>query len=505
MLLTLALTTVIAACGPAELTDASTPGGAQGVAVTVTPDALSLAATASATFQATVTGSAITAVTWSVQEGSTGGTVTAAGVYTAPSAAGTYHLVAKSVSNPGVTSEATIAVSAAVTPPPPPPPTGLYPPDVAMARLSEPTLAEPGLGASVLFSDLGTTVTRSTNRLHHYPKTAVWNSDETLALVSPSPEVYTSSVRYLIDGSTYADIKDLLANQAVWPNEHRTWSNTNPHYIYGANKSGRQWIRIDVSTTPATTVALKTYSASDVGLSSLSTMSYGSYEGNMDNADSGVALIADDVRPVLVNPKTGAVRCYVTAGGGYGNTVSDTTMSQDGNWIIVNWDTYGLDAYRASDCSWARRLTTRTSHYDACVSTAGDQVAVQASGASAALEMIRLSDGKVTAVTEPNEDHLHVSCRNVKRPGWAYVSQSNYGCSAGDSTYAGEAIHNRVIAVKLDGSKLVENFAWSHQPCPATEAEVDFASPSPTGTRVWWKTNWDGASTGPHSFVAQQR
>lgn len=79
------------------------------VLVAIAPASAALDACQSATFTATVTGSSNTAVTWSVLEGAAGGTVTTAGVYTAPQAAGTYHLVATSVAAP--TSNASVAVT----------------------------------------------------------------------------------------------------------------------------------------------------------------------------------------------------------------------------------------------------------------------------------------------------------------------------------------------------------------------------------------------------------
>lgn len=47
-------------------------------------------------FTATVTNAPDTSVTWSVQEGSAGGSITTAGAYTAPASPGTYHVVATS-------------------------------------------------------------------------------------------------------------------------------------------------------------------------------------------------------------------------------------------------------------------------------------------------------------------------------------------------------------------------------------------------------------------------
>ncbi len=91
------------------------------VAVAITPSSTSIAAGATVAFSATVSNSSNQGVTWSVQEGSAGGSVTSAGSYTAPSTAGTYHVVATSQADTSKTASATVTVAAAPPPPPPPP------------------------------------------------------------------------------------------------------------------------------------------------------------------------------------------------------------------------------------------------------------------------------------------------------------------------------------------------------------------------------------------------
>lgn len=81
------------------------------VAVSVTPSAPSVDACKGLTLSATVTGSSNGAVTWSILEGAAGGTVTTAGVYTAPTAGGTYHVVATSVADPTKSAVATVTVT----------------------------------------------------------------------------------------------------------------------------------------------------------------------------------------------------------------------------------------------------------------------------------------------------------------------------------------------------------------------------------------------------------
>jgi sugar lactone lactonase YvrE len=76
--------------------------------VTISPQAVSVAEGGLQTFSATVAGGG--EVTWSVEEGSQGGTITSAGVYAAPKTAGTFHVVATNAANSSLTATATVTV-----------------------------------------------------------------------------------------------------------------------------------------------------------------------------------------------------------------------------------------------------------------------------------------------------------------------------------------------------------------------------------------------------------
>jgi WD40 repeat protein len=82
------------------------------VMVSVSPASPQVLQGGSQPFLATVTGTTNTAVTWTVQEGTAGGSITAAGVYTAPSAAGTFHVVATSTADPSKSAIAQVTVPA---------------------------------------------------------------------------------------------------------------------------------------------------------------------------------------------------------------------------------------------------------------------------------------------------------------------------------------------------------------------------------------------------------
>lgn len=93
-------------------------------AITLSPTSQTVNACKTFQFTARVTGSSDTAVVWSVSEGTAGGSVTAAGLYTAPSTAGTYHVVATAHVSSSVVATATVTVqdkivAIAVNPPVP--------------------------------------------------------------------------------------------------------------------------------------------------------------------------------------------------------------------------------------------------------------------------------------------------------------------------------------------------------------------------------------------------
>ena len=81
------------------------------VTVAISPQAVTLAAGATQQFTVTVTGSSDQSVYFSVEE-SGGGDIDAAGQYTAPAQAGTWHVVAASRADLSRTDRATVVVSA---------------------------------------------------------------------------------------------------------------------------------------------------------------------------------------------------------------------------------------------------------------------------------------------------------------------------------------------------------------------------------------------------------
>ena len=101
---------LLAAVGISFGCSAKVTSSAQGVSVVVVPASAQVLPNGTASFAAVVTGTANTAVTWSVREAA-GGAVSAAGLYSAPGSQGTYHVVATSSADSSASGAAAVTVT----------------------------------------------------------------------------------------------------------------------------------------------------------------------------------------------------------------------------------------------------------------------------------------------------------------------------------------------------------------------------------------------------------
>jgi hypothetical protein len=106
----LALALALTGCGSGDATPTGTPTPAP-FGVIVTPPNVTLLPGRTQNFDATVVAAPLDSpVTWQVVEGSSGGTITSDGLYTAPNAPGTYRVLATSVIDATKTGTATVTV-----------------------------------------------------------------------------------------------------------------------------------------------------------------------------------------------------------------------------------------------------------------------------------------------------------------------------------------------------------------------------------------------------------
>ena len=106
-LLVLVLASMPFGCGGGSSSSVtSTPSGPRSTLITLSPVQVQVIQGGTQSFSV----SGAVSVTWSVQEGSAGGTITPGGLYTAPYAAGIYHIVATSQADNSITALAVVTV-----------------------------------------------------------------------------------------------------------------------------------------------------------------------------------------------------------------------------------------------------------------------------------------------------------------------------------------------------------------------------------------------------------
>ena len=110
MVLSLSLGLLFLPTGCGNSSPSATPSASSSVSVAIVPLTATVPEGGSLSFLATFSGVATTTVTWSVQEGTTGGSITSSGVYTAPNTLGTYHVVATSAADATTTASAVVTI-----------------------------------------------------------------------------------------------------------------------------------------------------------------------------------------------------------------------------------------------------------------------------------------------------------------------------------------------------------------------------------------------------------
>lgn len=345
-----------------------------------------------------------------------------------------------------------------------------YPPDEQYSPVPVPNLARPGYLVPVQDSVTGATIIRITDAAafgardvrHGYPLRQPWNVDQTLILL----DGFANPKRWILDASTY----EILRTIPVLPDIR--WSSTDPNKLYGV--SGNKFVTIDAITGAMTT--LRTFSGYNEIL-------IGPYKGNLSIGDKYVAFQADERAVIVYDISTDTVIADKSfASLGYSGRVHWLGMSQSGNYVVISnhsiSSSHDRNLNKIATLLPGRHLRHGDLGYDA----SGNEVYVQV----CPVDMVRLSDGQTTKLFSNECGHL--STRNYKRPGWAYINFN-------------DGRPQDVLAFRLDGSKIVERFTH-HRSSQATYTAQAHTAASPDGTKVMFASDWNGTSE-INSYVAE--
>lgn len=393
-----------------------------------------------------------------------------------------------------------------------------YPPsEVLRRRRAMPSLAFPAYLQLLVDPTYATTITRISDRTafgtpdrvlrHAYAKNQPWNADGSLLMLGwnyPAP---------ILDGRTYEFL--FMRHQP----SQAVWSNTEANFMFGTHSNMNVFVKADVREDWRETT-LHTFTEFD-------TIDFGGSEGNLTNDDrfvalmgfkagSGITLLVYDTAADQVTAQLplGDLRAGATSDA----DVNNWSMSQSGAYVVVQFNTdrhgrpAGIEVYDR-ELNYLRRLTDDGNyggHFDLGFDAAGDEVAVlQVS--SRDLVSARLSDGRRTVQLKAELMNwgIHLSCRNLQRPGWCYLSEFAYlGDNRDDLRFmADKAIYQELLALRLDGSGTVQHFGHEHHCLPVRSREYDraaMAAPSRDGRIVIWGSDWENGarSAEVHAYVA---
>lgn len=406
------------------------------------------------------------------------------------------------------------------------PPTNLsFPPDITdyqpttMQKLARPAylspIKDPDTGNMLVrITDESTMTARVDDGLkylkHQYAKAEPWNADGSLLFLS------TKYPGVLLDGRTFKVVKQMPG----FVSGEQVWSHTNPKLMFGVERSGA-FKQLDVLTGTVTDIA---------SFPQYSEVTLGFYEGNLSNDDRVVVLTGQrgaDLEIFSYDIQQKKILGTLVLPGTKGNVDSDfCSVSASGKFVIVFFTTtkfgYPSSSLQLYDINmkWQRQIAASGNHVDFQYDIAGDEVVVVRDNDNGkgsndrGIFSVRLSDGRRRREMKDGVVNwaTHTSCRNIRRPGWCYVSEF---ATHKVTDYNWSSNYNEVFALKLDGSGTVERFAKEHH---STDLNFNYDSqqgytrsamavPNLDGSLVLFASDWEDASLAGvvHSYVAGRK
>lgn len=378
------------------------------------------------------------------------------------------------------------------------------PAPVEKDRVIVPSVPRPEYLKHFVDSMFGTTVTRVSDRVafgsdlqvlrHSYSKNQPWNANESYLLLNYK---YPAA---LLDARTYRFIRWVRQpSQSVW-------SNVNPSLMYGIVSNTNRFVRLNINQGKAYTVLHK--------FTEYDRISFGEWEGNLSNNDRYAALVGlkagkldfliydlltDRVTSRKTQPEGTTIGSSDTA------TINNISMSQSGKYVVVQYNQQGQGLQRGiqlldRSLNFVRQLSPKGgTHFDSCVDANGSEVIVVQDKTN--IVSVRYSNGKKTTLLPASQVtfNIHISCRNLNRRGWAYISE-----------FAGtpdpkKITPDRTFALKLDGSGTIEQFAPPHHSRNKAYERQPHSVPNRNGTKVLFASDWGNPAGPVDTYITEKQ
>jgi len=185
------------------------------------------------------------------------------------------------------------------------------------------------------------------------------------------------------------------------------------------------------------------------------------------------------------------------------------SISPRGDYVVIDYATMGTGRYegvevydRNLNFIWQKPLGA--GHSDLGIDENGDEVLVigyyDADSNETFIKKFCLSDGKETVLLKHHWSfYNHISCRNIKRNGWCFVSTYDGEARLTDDSLSWQPFEDEIFALKLDGTGDVQRLCHHRSrrfspTTPDSDNSVYYAEPhatvSPSGTRILFGSNW---------------
>jgi hypothetical protein len=374
--------------------------------------------------------------------------------------------------------------------------------NVATARLLRtPNLPMPAYLESVVDPVFGTTVMRVTDPgrellpgvrcdprycRHRYSSTQAWNADQSLLVIAKG-----CADLCFLDGHTYKP----LFSRRLPPHHDCKWHSQDPKIMICVHHDG-----IDI-WTPRTNGWKQVFRSVNYNR-----LEFGPYKGNPSHDGNRIAVRAKNGEQRMV-----AFAYDLATKEKYPDIdLSDlvgvnlyVTISSSGRYIFVSQLTsddkepayiFTVDGARVKH--WPEHH--RPGHGDLAIDSDGSDVYIGISKSPPDKFHVikrRLEDGKVTSLI-PYGDASHASARNIRWPGWVFLSYQGTFEHTSAMRYPAP-FYREVVALRIDGSGEIRRIAQTRSAMQEYLSEMH-ASPSPDGSKVIWASNW-GVVGGPIS------
>ncbi|MEM8529671.1 MAG: hypothetical protein AAGF95_02445 [Chloroflexota bacterium] len=377
--------------------------------------------------------------------------------------------------------------------------TPIYPDNTQLTSVPIPQNVErPAYLQPMIDSVFGTQVIRISDQVgfgsnamalrHTHATNQPWNADGSLLMLGhTNPAV-------LLDGQTYAFLR------WIYQPSDAMWLHTDPHSMIGTLSDTNQLVRFDIQMDWSYEImhTFDEFATISLGGGQTTLSMDDRYLVVFGFTEAQTALLVYDLQDEAIISRLDVGTDQV----GVDAAINNAGLSQSGEYIVLAYNQDGATFPRGIHVLDRDLTYLHTIHnngampYDICIDTASNEAMIISDDVNADLISIQLETTEKTELLSSEQigQDFYVSCRNINRPGWAYIS--HFGNDAPEKAYFGET-----FAVKLDGSGMVNRFAHTHHTMQDNPENNPMAVPNQDGSKVLWASDWGDAEAPIYSYV----